>query len=166
MAGTRRGARSVMKWFAAVYVVLIVVQVFLAGEGIFGLNAIKHSDDCDKKGADPTHLAQCAGNTKSLDPHRALGFFLTGPGAILFLIVALLAWHPVSRVRIVSIVLPFLAFVQMLLPGAGRWVAAPASGERDPAARPLRLALLHPPTRAARGIDRDRAGRSAYRLIR
>jgi hypothetical protein len=117
MAGTRRGARSVMKWFAAIYVVLIVVQVFLAGEGIFGLNNIKHSDDCDK------NAALCAGNTNTLDPHRALGFFLTFPGAILFLIVALLAWHPVTRVRVVSIVLPFLAFIQMLLPGAGRWVA-------------------------------------------
>jgi hypothetical protein len=123
MAGTRRGARSVMKWFAAVYVVLIVVQVFLAGEGIFGLNTIKHSDDCDKKGGVAAHLAQCSGNSKTLDPHRALGFFLTFPGAILFLIVALLAWHPVTRVRVVSIVVPILAFVQMLLPGAGRWVA-------------------------------------------
>lgn len=123
MTGTRRGARSVMKWFAALYVVLIVVQVFLAGEGIFGLNNIKHSDDCDKKGGVAAHLIQCSGNTKTLDPHRALGFFLTFPGAILFLIVALLAWHPVMRVRVVSIVLPFLAFIQMLLPGAGRWVA-------------------------------------------
>jgi len=124
MAGTRRGARSVLKWFSAVYVVLIVVQVFLAGEGIFGLNTIKHADDCDKKGGVAAHLAQCSGNSKALDPHRALGFFLTFPGAILFLIVALLAWHPVMRVRVVSIVLPFLAFVQMILPGAGRWVAA------------------------------------------
>ena len=118
MSGTRRGARSVMKWFAGLYAVLIVVQVFLAGEGIFGLNNIKHSDDCDK------HPALCVGNSNTLDAHRALGFFLTFPGAILFLIVALLAWHPVTRVRVVSIVLPFLAFVQMLLPGAGRWVAA------------------------------------------
>ena len=123
MAGTRRGARSVMKWFAAVYVVLIVVQVFLAGEGIFGLNTIKHSDDCDKTGGVAAHPALCSGNSKTLDPHRALGFFLTFPGAILFLIVALLAWHPVTRVRIVSIVLPVLAFIQMLLPGGGRWVA-------------------------------------------
>jgi hypothetical protein len=113
-----------MKWFAAIYVVLIVVQVFLAGEGIFGLNTIKNSDDCDKKGGVAAHLAQCSGNSKALDPHRALGFFLTFPGAILFLIVALLAWHPVMRVRVVSIVLPFLAFIQMILPGAGRWVAA------------------------------------------
>ena len=50
MAGTRRGARSVMKWFSALYVLLIVVQVFLAGAGIFGLNNIKNSDDCDKSG--------------------------------------------------------------------------------------------------------------------
>jgi len=114
----RQGARSVMKWFAALYVVLIVVQVFLAGEGIFGLNNIKHSDDCDK------NPAICAGGSGTLDPHRALGFFLTMPGALLFLIVALIAWHPNKRIRVVSIVLPFLAFLQMLLPGFGRWVAA------------------------------------------
>jgi hypothetical protein len=107
-----------MKWFAALYVVLIVVQVFLAGEGIFGLNNIKHSDDCD------TNPALCAGGSGTLDPHRALGFFLTMPGALLFLIVALIAWHPNKRIRTISIVLPFLAFLQMLLPGFGRWVAA------------------------------------------
>ena len=49
----RRGATAVLKWFSALYVVLIVIQVYLAGEGIFGLNVIKHSDDCDKKGASP-----------------------------------------------------------------------------------------------------------------
>ena len=70
MAGTRRVARSIMKWFAGLYAVLIVVQVFLAGEGIFGLNVIHHSNDCDKHGA---NLAQapCIGNTKTLDAHRA-----------------------------------------------------------------------------------------------
>jgi hypothetical protein len=113
----RRGARSVMKWFAALYVVLIVVQVFLAGEGIFGLNNIKHADDCDK------NAAICAGGSGSLDLHRGLGFFLTMPGALLFLIVALIAWHPNKRIRIISIVLPFLAFFQMILAGLGRWVA-------------------------------------------
>jgi hypothetical protein len=41
MGGVRRGARSVLKWFSALYVVAIIVQVFLAGEGIFGLNNIK-----------------------------------------------------------------------------------------------------------------------------
>ncbi|HEV8102540.1 MAG TPA: hypothetical protein VGP69_02280 [Gaiellaceae bacterium] len=114
----RAGARSVMKWFAGLYVILIIVQVFLAGEGIFGLNNIKNADDCDKSGA------QCIANSKTLDPHRALGFFLTLPGALLFLIVALLAWHGNKRIRTVSILLPILLFIQMILPGLGRWVAA------------------------------------------
>jgi len=115
MAGVRRGARSVLKWFAPLYVVLIVVQVFLAGEGIFGMKNISDSDHCNKSGV------QCIANSKDLDPHRALGFFLTMPGALLFLIVALLAWHPSTRVRVVSIVVAILTFVQMLLAGAGRW---------------------------------------------
>jgi hypothetical protein len=111
----RRGARAVLKWFSALYVVLIIVQVFLAGEGIFGLNNIKHSDDCNKAGA------QCIANSKTLDPHRALGTILSMPGALLFLIVALVAWLPNTRLRTISIVVPILTFVQMILAGAGRW---------------------------------------------
>ena len=119
----RRRATSILKWFSALYVVLIVIQVYLAGEGIFGLNVIKHSDDCDKKGA---HLVaqHCVGNSKTLDAHRALGFFLTLPGAVLFLIVALVAWHANKRIRTISILVAILTFVQMLLPGGGRWVGA------------------------------------------
>jgi hypothetical protein len=119
----RRRATSVLKWFSALYVVLIVVQVYLAGEGIFGLNVIKHSDDCDKTGAQVVS-SLCAGNSKTLDAHRALGFFLTFFGAILFLIVALVAWNSNKRVRVISIVAPILTFVQMILPGTGRWGAA------------------------------------------
>ena len=115
MAGVRRGATSVLKWFSALYVVLIVVQVYLAGEGIFGLNNIRHSDSCDK-GA-----AHCIANSKTLDAHRGLGFILTFPLAILFLICALLAWHSNKRIRTVSIIVPILTFVQMILPAAGRW---------------------------------------------
>jgi hypothetical protein len=99
-------------------VLLIIVQVFLAGEGIFGLKNIEHADDCNKAGA------SCIADSKTLDPHRALGFFLTMPGALLFLIVALLAWHPNKRIRTVSIVVPILTFVQMILPGLGRWGGA------------------------------------------
>ena len=119
----RRGARAVMKWFSLLYVVLIVIQVYLAGEGIFGLNVIKHSEDCDKNGANLV-AQHCVGNSKPLDAHRALGFFLTFPGAILFLIVALVAWHPNTRIRTISIVVPILTFIQMILPGTGRWGAA------------------------------------------
>lgn len=119
----RRGATSVLKWFSALYVVLIVVQVYLAGEGIFGLNVIKHSDHCDKKGA-VLNAVPCVGNSKTLDAHRALGFFLTLPGAVLFLIVALVAWVPDKRIRTISIIAPILTFVQMILPAGGRWVGA------------------------------------------
>jgi hypothetical protein len=119
----RRRATGVLKWFSALYVVLIVIQVYLAGEGIFGLNVIKNSDDCDKKGFH-TITAHCAGNSKTLDAHRALGFFLTLPGALLFLIVALVAWHANKRIRTISIVAPILTFVQMILPGTGRWGGA------------------------------------------
>jgi hypothetical protein len=119
----RRGATAVLKWFSLLYVVLIVIQVYLAGEGIFGLNVIKHSDHCDKKGA-VLNAAPCLGNSKTLDAHRALGFFLTLPGALLFLIVALIAWHPKTRVRVVSILAPILTFVMVILAGAGRWGGA------------------------------------------
>ena len=119
----RRRATSVLKWFSGLYVVLIVIQVYLAGEGIFGLNVIKHSGDCDKNGA---HVVStlCASNSKTLDAHRALGFFLTLPGALLFLICALIAWHPNTRIRVISILVPILTFVQMILPAAGRWGGA------------------------------------------
>jgi len=119
----RRRATSILKWFSGLYVVLIVIQVYLAGEGIFGLNVIKHSEDCDKKGANLI-AEHCVGNSKTLDAHRALGFFLTLPGALLFLICALIAWVPNKRIRIVSIVAPILTFVQVILPGTGRWGGA------------------------------------------
>jgi hypothetical protein len=119
----RRGATAVLNWFSALYVVLIEIQVYLAGEGRFGLNVIKNSEDCDKKGADLV-AQHCVGNSKTLDAHRALGFFLTLPGALLFLICALIAWVPNKRIRIISIVAPILTFVQMILPGTGRWGGA------------------------------------------
>ncbi len=119
----RRGAAVVLKWFSLLYVVLIVIQVYLAGEGIFGLNVIKHADDCNKSGANLV-ADHCVGTSTTLDAHRALGFFLTLPGAVLFLICALIAWLPDKRVRIISIVAPILTFVQVILPGLGRWGGA------------------------------------------
>ena len=41
MAGVRRGARAVLKYFAPLIFVLIVVQILLAGEGIFGIKHLK-----------------------------------------------------------------------------------------------------------------------------
>ena len=104
MEGVRRGARVVMKWFAPLIFVAILVQILLASEGIFGIKAGPKLDD-----------------QKTLDPHRALGFILTEPVAVLFLIVALLAWHPNRKIRRVSLVLPFLTFAQAPLAWGGRW---------------------------------------------
>jgi len=107
MAGVRRGARAVLKYFIPLYLVAVIVQVFLAGEGIFGADGSPTDED-----------------TKSLDPHRGLGFFLTMPFALLLLIVALLAWLPNKRDRWLTIALPFILFIQMILAGAGRWGGA------------------------------------------
>ena len=116
MAGVHRVCRSIIKWFSALMVVLIIVQVFLAGEGIFRLHNIKDSDHCNKSGV------QCIANSTSLDAHRGLGFILTQPLALLFLIIALLAWFPETRIRTVSIVVPILTFLQLVLAGIGGWV--------------------------------------------
>jgi hypothetical protein len=112
MSGVRRVARSVLKWFAPLFVVLILVQVFLAGEGVFRLRPVYDSDTCK--------TTVCGGST-TLDPHRVLGFILTEPLALLFLVTALLAWYPDKRVRIVSIVVPILTFTQLVWAGIGKW---------------------------------------------
>ena len=108
MAGVRRGARAVLKYFIPLYLVAVIIQIFLAGEGIFGADGAVTDEDA----------------SKTLDPHRGLGFFLTMPFALLLLIVALLAWLPNKRDRILTIALPFILFIQMILAGAGRWGGA------------------------------------------
>jgi len=120
VAGLRRGARSVVKWFAAIYVVAIIVAVFLAGEGIFRLKNIVNSDDCSKKGVDVAST-DCVGNSNTLDAHRAFGSILVLL-AIVFLIIALIAWLPDKTARIVSIVTPILTFLQVVLAAIGGWV--------------------------------------------
>lgn len=105
-----------LKWFSGLYAVLIVLQVYLAGEGIFGLSVVTKSK-CDHSNS------QCIDKSTSLDAHRFLGFLLTLPGAVLFLIVALIAWHPNKRIRTMSIVVPILTFVQSVLAALPRWGA-------------------------------------------
>ncbi|HEV8250241.1 MAG TPA: hypothetical protein VGQ15_09740 [Gaiellaceae bacterium] len=108
MAGVRRGARAVLKYFLALYVVAVIVQIFLAGEGIFGADGSPTDDD----------------QSPTLDAHRGLGWIMTEPVAFLLLVTALLAWLPNKRDRTLSIVLPFILWIQLLLPSGGRWVAA------------------------------------------
>jgi len=108
MAGVRRAARAVLKYFIPLILVAVLIQIFLAGEGIFGADGSPTEDD----------------QSSTLDPHRGLGFFLTNPIAALLLIVALLAWLPNKRNRVLSIALPFILFIQMILADAGRWGGA------------------------------------------
>jgi len=108
MAGTRRVTRSILRYLYPLYVLLVILQVYFAGEGIFGAR------DTDSPIEDANQL----------DLHRAFGFFIAQPGALLLLILALLAWFPNTRLRAFSIVLPVLLFVQAILPSGGRWVAA------------------------------------------
>ena len=108
MAGVRRGARAVLKYFIPLYIIAVIIQIFLAGEGIFGAEGSVTEDD----------------QSTTLDPHRALGWIITEPVALLLLITALLAWLPNKHDRILSIALPFILFIQLILPSGGRWVAA------------------------------------------
>ncbi|HEX6701535.1 MAG TPA: hypothetical protein VF101_12480 [Gaiellaceae bacterium] len=107
MNAVHRGAGAVLKYLTPLYVVLIIVQVFLAGEGIFGIK--------DGQGLE---------DAKSLDAHRGFGFIIAQPGALLFLIVALLWWPRNKRILGLNILFAVLLIVQSFLPSAGRWVAA------------------------------------------
>jgi len=97
----------VLRFYVPLLFLLVIVQIFLAGEGIFGIKKGPELDD-----------------QKTLDPHRVLGFFLTEPLALLLLIVALLAWLPERKLRRISIALPFLIFLQAPLSWGGRWSGA------------------------------------------
>jgi Family of unknown function (DUF6220) len=107
LTGVRRGARAVLRYYVPLLFLAVIVQIFLAGEGIFGIKAGPELDD-----------------QNTLDPHRALGFILTEPAALLLLIAALLAWLPDRKLRRVSIALPFLIFLQAPLAWGGRWSGA------------------------------------------
>jgi Family of unknown function (DUF6220) len=106
MAGTRRVTRSILRYVYPLYVLAIILQVYFAGEGIFGAGDSSIED------------------ANSLNLHRDFGWFISQPIALLLLIVTLLAWLPDKRLRTLSILAPILLFVQSILPSTGRWVAA------------------------------------------
>ncbi len=106
MAGVRRVTRAILRYVYPLYVVAIILQVYFAGEGIFGAGDSSIED------------------ANSLNLHRDFGWFISQPIALLVLIVTLLAWLPNKRLRVLSILFPILLIVQSILPSAGRWVAA------------------------------------------
>src|SRR4051794_4507979 len=72
MSGASRTADKIFAWLAAITALAVVVQVFLAGVGVFGMNAAKAED------------------ASSFDPHRVLGEIIGGL-TLLMLIAALVA---------------------------------------------------------------------------
>jgi small-conductance mechanosensitive channel len=100
VTGARRVAATVFAYLAALLVLGVIVQFFLAGVGVFGVDQHKIDD------------------ASSLDPHRALGHILAGV-AILMFVAALVA--RTSRAAIsVSIVIALLSeLVQTALASGG-----------------------------------------------
>jgi hypothetical protein len=100
VSGVRAAADRVFMWGWLLFLVAGLIQIFLAGLGVFDLNGQKLED------------------ASSLDPHRALGFALGGL-SILLLILAVIA-RVDTRTMVVSLVVALLAFlVQSLLAAAG-----------------------------------------------
>jgi hypothetical protein len=102
MEPIRRGAWVLLKYVTAVFFVGVVVEFFLVGYGLFDM---KHGSTID--------------NAKSLDAHRSLGFILSDLGAILLLLLALLAWPKPRKLLGLWILLAVLAFVQGILATVG-----------------------------------------------
>jgi hypothetical protein len=102
MAAVRRVAWVLLKYVTTLFFLGVIVQFFLVGYGLF---AMKHGATID--------------NAKSLDAHRGLGFILSDFGAILLLILALLAWPQPRKLLGAWILLAVLAFVQGILATVG-----------------------------------------------
>ena len=98
MAAVRRGAWVALRYVTAIFFLGVIVQFFLVGVGLFGMK-------------DGTTID----NAKSLDAHRAFGFILADGGAILMLVLVLLAWPTPRKLLGAWILLAVLAFVQPLL---------------------------------------------------
>ena len=103
MAAVRRGAWFLLRYVTSLFFLGVIVQFFLVGYGLF---AMKHGG------------GTTIDNAKSLDAHRGLGFILSDFGAILMLILVLLAW-PARRLLGLWILLAVLAFVQSILATEG-----------------------------------------------
>jgi hypothetical protein len=99
----RRGALAGYRWLLLAFLLLGVVQIFLAGLGVFNLHG-------QELGAD--------GET-AFNPHRSLGFGLSGL-ALIILILALIA-RPGARAIVLSVVMVLLAgLAQSILAGLGQ----------------------------------------------
>ena len=105
-AGARRAADVAYGYLAALFVLGVVVQVYLAGIGIFGINSAK------------------VATATSLNPHRAWGTVLMVVSLILFLL-ALLAWASGGTVLWTFLLALLVTVAQTALAAAGdtsKWI--------------------------------------------
>jgi hypothetical protein len=89
VAGARNVAYQIYRVLIALIAIACVVQIFLAGRGVFGIHGATKLDD-----------------QKSLDPHRALGE-LIGIVCVIVFILALIMWN--KRLIVWTFVLALLA---------------------------------------------------------
>ena len=99
-SGLRRGADLAYGYLAAFFVLGVLFQVYLAGEGVFGINARKVAD------------------ASSLDPHRMWGSVLMVL-ALVLLILALVAWRSVRTVLSTLLLALLVIVAQSGLAAAG-----------------------------------------------
>src|SRR5688572_29896878 len=98
--------RTILRYYAALYFLALIVQFFFAGLGAFGVVGEAGEGTVDEDFVDDEFGA-----------HGALGFFL-GPGALLLVLLALGARLGRNRV-LLCLAMLVLWFVQEVLAGAG-----------------------------------------------
>lgn len=96
----RRGADLAYGYLAAFFVLGVLFQVYLAGVGVFGINARKVAD------------------ASSLDPHRMWGSVLMVL-ALVLLILALAAWQSITVVLSTLLLAVLVIVAQIGLAAAG-----------------------------------------------
>jgi hypothetical protein len=126
MNPVRRGAAWLYRILISLFVVGVLVQFFLAGLGIF--RGIPEGDETTT----PDFWED------KIDPHAALGHLMFIPGAILLLIVILIAWTGPRSIG-ATFGLALLMLLQIILGGAGE--DAPVLGALHPLNALLILAL-------------------------
>lgn len=105
MTSLRQNATAGYRWLTFVFFGGVVVQFFLAGLGVFGLDAGSTLDD-----------------QSSLDPHRVLGSVLMAIALVLLLL--LLVARPTRHVFVPYLVLIVLTIVQQFLAAGNELLGA------------------------------------------
>ena len=108
MESVRSGAGTVLRYLTPLYALAVLLQIFFAGSGIFGL---EEGDVVKEEG-------------NALDLHRDFGWIISNPVALLVLLIALLWWPRNKRWLGLYVLLFVLMIVQSFLPEGGRWIAA------------------------------------------